>query len=151
VIGKNLRARATPIEGRLVVESNGGHAAVTVRVEVPTAPFPRGVLAGATTPRELAKKAKAAAKEAARLVDAGAAREWYETNGWTYPIRGAAARGLAGVQQFFEALGLVKPPSIVIGERRLPLLGKPGESLQYLLKVQAVQKKYVYVQARSTV
>ena len=40
VVGKNLRARATPIEGRLVVETNGGIALVMVRVEVPSISFP---------------------------------------------------------------------------------------------------------------
>ena len=151
VATKNLRASAKPIEGRLVVETNGGTALVLIRVEVPCQPFPLGVLAGATTPRELAKKAKASPKEAALLFDGGAVRQWYEANGWKYPIRGAAAPGLAGVQQFFETLGLAKPPRVVSGERSVQLIGEPGAALQHILHLQAVEKKYIFAEARSTV
>lgn len=152
VIGKNLRASPKPIDGRLVVETNAGIALVQVRIEVPTRPFPRGVLAGVLTPRDLARKAKASPKEAARLFESGAVRKWYEDNGWTYPIeKNQAAPGLGGVQQFFEALGLVKPPHIVIGERSVQLAGKPGETLQHVIRLHATEKKYVFAQARSTV
>jgi hypothetical protein len=151
VVGKNLRARATPIEGRLLVESNAGFALVMVRVEVPASPFPQGALAGATTPRELARKAKAAPKAAAALFESGAVRRWYESNGWDYPIRGPAARGLAAVQQYFEALGLVKPPRVTLSDRSVRLSAKPGSFVECTLHVQAAEKKYVFAQARATV
>jgi hypothetical protein len=151
VVAKNLRASAKPIDGRLVVESNGGHALVFVRVEVPSRPFPSGVLAGALTPRDLARLAKAKPREAAALFDKGAVRKWYEANGWTYPIQRRAARGLAGVQQFFEALGLTKPPLVALSPSTVELHGQPGETLQTTLNVHALEKKYVFAQARSTV
>jgi hypothetical protein len=151
VVGKNLRARATALEGRLLVETNVGHALVMVRVEVPSTPFPRGVLAGAVTPRDLAKLAKASPKEAAVQFETGAVRRWYEANGWSYPIRGPGASGLAAVQQFFEALGLAKPPRVTVGERSVNLSGEPGDEIRYTVPVQAVERKYVFVQARSTV
>src|SRR5262249_12621271 len=62
---QHLRAGNKPLEGHLVVESNGGQATITVRAEVPVKPFRDGVLAGATTPRHVAEKAKATPKEAA--------------------------------------------------------------------------------------
>lgn len=152
VVRKNLRAGPKPIDGRLVVETNAGLALVLVRIEVPNQPFPHGVLAGAATPRDLAKKAKASPKEAARLFESGAVRQWYEDNGWSYPIpKGQAAPGLASVQQFFEVLGLVKPPRVEISERSVALSGKPGEALQHTLHVHTPEKKYIFVQARSTV
>ena len=46
VRGQQLRAGVKPLEGRLVVESNGGTATVQVRCEVPVKPFGQGVLAG---------------------------------------------------------------------------------------------------------
>ena len=68
VRGKQLRAGNKPLEGRLVVESNGGTATVIVRAEVPVKPFPDGVLAGARSPRQIAEKAKAAAQGSRRPV-----------------------------------------------------------------------------------
>ena len=122
-----------------------------VRAEVPSWPFPRGVLAGALSPRDLAKKAKAAPRDAAILFETGVVRRWYETNGWTYPIKpGQDAPGLAGVQQFFEALGLAKPPRVVTDERSVQLSGGAGEALQHVLQLRAVERKFVFVQARST-
>jgi hypothetical protein len=151
IISRNLRASLKPIEGRLIVESNGGRAELVVRLELPCRPFPSGVLAGALTPRELAKKAHASPREALSLFDNGAVRQWYESNGWTYPIRGPVAKGLAGIQQFFESLGLTKAPRVLISTSSIHLLGKPGETLQYQLQVQAMEKKHLFAHARSTV
>src|SRR5262245_37231011 len=67
VHGQHLRAGARGLEGRIVLESNGGMATVTIRAEVPVKPFPQGVLAGAISPRQVAEKAKASPKEAAAL------------------------------------------------------------------------------------
>src|SRR5262249_31223991 len=50
VRGQHLRAGNKPLEGRLLVESNGGTTVVVVRAEVPVKPFPEGVLAGARSP-----------------------------------------------------------------------------------------------------
>ena len=71
VRGQQLRAGPKPLEGRLVIESNGGNVTVLVTAEVPAKPFTEGVLAGAKSPRQVAEKAKAAPKEAAVLP-----REW---------------------------------------------------------------------------
>lgn len=105
VIGKRLRAGSHPQEALLQIETNGGTAVVVVRVEAPAvAPFTDGVLAGAESPRQLAEKTRAAPREAAPLFENGAVAAWYEANGWTYPVRGPKATGVAGVQQFFECL-----------------------------------------------
>jgi hypothetical protein len=149
VAGKRLRAGDKPQEGRLVIESNGGTVTVVVRVEMPIQPFPEGVLAGARTPRQIAEKAKAAPKDAAILFEKGAVAAWYEANGWTYPVQGPASSGLGAVQQFFEALGLVTPPKVEISTQCVNLQGRPGETLEYSILVQAVEKRPVFAHAVS--
>ncbi len=133
----------------MVVESNGGSVSVTVRAEVPTMPFAQGVLAGATTPRQLAEKAKAAPREAAAFFENGTVQQWYQDNGWTYPVQGPNASGLGAVQQFFEALGLAKAPRVEMAESAIFLRGKPGEKLRHNLVVRSTEKRPVFAHARS--
>src|SRR5207247_1881855 len=109
-----------------ILETSGGTVAVPVHVRVPVKPFPEGSLAGAITPRQLAEKAKANTAAAAVLIESGAVARWYESNGWTYPVQGPAASGLAAVQQLFEALGLVKSPKVELSESSVSLNGEPG-------------------------
>jgi hypothetical protein len=149
VHGLRLRAGNKPLEGRLVVESNGGNFAVTIRLEVPVKPFPDGVLAGAKTPRQVAEKAKAHPKEAALLFEKGAVARWYVDNGWTYPVQGPAASGLGAVQQFFEALGLTPPPRVEISARAVTLSGSPGDTIKYTLTVSTAEKRPVYAHGSS--
>ena len=149
VIGRWLRAGPRPLEGRLEIRSSGGLATVLVRAEVPVEPFAEGVLAGAATPRQLARNAKAAPREAAALFESGAVRRWYEINGWDYPIHGPAASGLAAVQQFFEALGLTRPPTVEISEQTVLLRGEAGTRVEHVLRVQARENRAVYASAVS--
>src|SRR5262249_51804313 len=135
VRGKRLRAYAQSQKAEVEIESNGGNLIVEVTVTVPIQPFPEGVLAGATTPRQLASKAKVHPKEAAVLLENGAVARWYEANGWEYPVQGPTASGLAAVQQFFEMLGLVKPPKVELKESSVTLRGRPGERVEYSLTV----------------
>ena len=108
VRGQYLRAGNKPLEGHLVVESNGGTATIAIRADVPIKPYPDGVLAGALTPRQIAEKAKAQPKAAAPLFEKGAVAQWFKDNGWTYPVQGPSASGLGAVQQFFEAQRLIE-------------------------------------------
>jgi hypothetical protein len=149
VCGDRLRASPQALEGRLVVSSNGGSATVYIRADVPIKPFPEGVLGGAASPRQLARQAKAAPKEAAVLFENGKVAAWYKSNGWAYPIQGPAATGLGAVQQFFEALGLVVPPAVEISTESVNFLGNPGEPLEFTLEVRAKEKRPVYAHAVS--
>ncbi len=149
VKGASLRAGNKPLEGRLLVESNGGNTTITVRVEVPVKPFGEGVLAGAKSPRQIAEKAKAAPKDAAPLFEKGAVANWYKANGWTYPVQGPSAAGLGAVQQFFEALGLTAPPKVEINARQINFQGKVGERLRHVLEVKAQEKRPVFAHATS--
>ncbi len=149
VLGQRLRAGNQPLEGRLVVSSSGGSATVTVRASVPVKPFPCGVLAGATSPRQLAKQAKAAPRQAAQLFENGSVNVWYRDNGWTYPIPGPPATGLGAVQQFFEALGLTEPPPVTISTEAVSFIGSPGDRLDYTLEVRTPERRPVYAHAVS--
>ncbi|HKI37048.1 MAG TPA: hypothetical protein VKA46_34665 [Gemmataceae bacterium] len=144
VVGQRLRAGNKPLEGRLVIDSNGGSVAVVVRAEVPIRPFPDGVLKGAVTPRQIAEKSKAAPKDAAPFFENGAVAKWYKDNGWTYPVQGPAASGIGAVQQFFEALGLTPPPKVEVSTRAVNLMGAVGERVEYVLQVTTAEKRPVY-------
>lgn len=147
VHGKALRAGIKPLEGRLTIESNGGATTVIVRADVPVKPFPEGVLAGAISPRQIAEKAKVNARAAAPYFEKGAVAAWYESNGWTYPVQGPASSGLGAIQQFYEALGLVKAPVVEISETTLHLQGAPGARLEHVLQVRAQEKRPVFAHA----
>lgn len=149
VLGQNLRAGNKPLEAKLSIESNAGTQTVVVTASVPVKPFPTGVLAGAQTPRKIAEKAKAAPKEAAALFENGSVQQWYKDNGWTYPVQGPSASGLAAVQQFFEALGLTPPPRVQISVNSLALDGYAGGSLRSSLEVTTTEKRPIYAHASS--
>jgi hypothetical protein len=149
VVGKRLRAYTAPQKAEIAVESNGGNGIVAVRVTVPVKPFTEGVLSGATTPRELAAKAKAHRQEAAALLESGAVARWYEANGWPYPVQGPTASGIAAVQQFFEVLGLVKTPKVELSEPAITLRGKPGERLEYVLAALTQENRAVVAHGTS--
>jgi hypothetical protein len=146
-----LRANNQPSEGKLVISSSGGNAVISVRVEVPVVPFSEGPLAGATSPRQLATKAKADPKKAAPYFEKGAVAAWYENNGWSYPVQGPSSSGLGAVQQFFEALGLVTPPKVDINQRTVQLYGVPGAALHHVLVVQAAEARPVFAHASTFV
>lgn len=150
---KRVRAGNKPLEGKLVIESNGGDILVTVRAEVPIAPYPGdGVLAGARSPRQLAEKAKLKPKEAALLFENGDVAAWYKSNGWTYPVQGPAATGVGAVQQFFEALGLTPAPRVQISDRAVALQGSVGDNnLRHVLEIKTEEKKPVYAHGTSNV
>ena len=149
VVGDKLRAGNKPLVAHLSIDSNGGAATVTVRAEAPVKPFPEGVLGGAKSPRQVAEKAKANPKEAAALFEGGDVAAWYKSNGWTYPVQGPAASGLAAVQQFFEALGLTPAPKVAISVQSIALTGNPGEPLRYILEVKTEEKKPIYAHGTS--
>jgi hypothetical protein len=149
VKGKLLSASTKPLEGTLVVKSNGGTATIRVTATVPVKPFAEGVLAGAASPRDLAHKARAAPQAAAPLFENGAVARWYQANGWKYPVRTAAAGGLGGIQQFFEALGLLRPPAVHLNEAAVALTARPGEQAHSALTLYGAENRLVWAHAVS--
>ncbi|HVS39767.1 MAG TPA: hypothetical protein VMS17_29690, partial [Gemmataceae bacterium] len=148
VIGQRLRAGFRPPDGRLVVESNGGSAVVVVRVEAPAVvPFAHGVLAGADSPRRLAEKTRLAPREAAVFFENGDVAAWYALNGWTYPVQGPPASGVAALQQFYEAVGLAVPPRVEVDRLSVRLQGAPGTSLETAVVLQTYERRAVFAHA----
>lgn len=147
VRGAHLRAGAKPLEGRVVVHSNGGALTVTVRAEVPITPFAGGLFDGAVTPRQIAEKAKANTKEAVPYFENGAVAKWYTRNGWKYPVQGPTMPGMGGIQQFFEALGVAKAPKVDVTPKALALQGEVGQIVKACIEVTEVtngKRKVVY-------
>ena len=60
---------------------------------------------------------------------------WYADNGWTYPIFGPTASGVAAVQQLFEALGIVRAPTLALSDDAVDLRGAVGARIEYTLAV----------------
>ncbi len=149
VRGGNLRAKDQPLAAEIEVESNGGTARVGVRVEVPVKPFPPGLLGGARSPRQMAEKIRAKPREAAAFLEDGSVARWYRDNGWTYPIQVPTSTGLGAVQQFFEALGLSRPPRVAVHPEEIALQGGSGARLQQSLRVSTQEKRPVYAHALS--
>lgn len=147
VRGKYLRASNKPIAGKMVVDTNAGKIEVLVKAEIPVKPYPDGIFAGAKSPRQVAEKAKANPKEAAPLFENGTVAKWYKDNGWTYPVQGPAANGLAAVQQFFEALGLTPPPKVEISDKAITLRGDVGGRCSHTIEVKTQEKRPVYAHA----
>jgi hypothetical protein len=147
--GQHLRAASKPLEGRLVVESSGGTATIVFRADVPVTPYPGGLFDGAITPRQIAEKAKSQPKDAAPYFEHGDVARWFASNGWTYPVQGPAMAGTGAVQQFFEALGVARPPKVDVSTRPLEFSGEPGRRFDFQIEVTSPEKKVVYGWASS--
>lgn len=150
VRGKHLRAGTQGQVGEVSVESNGGARSIQVRIQVPATPFPDGVLKGAQSQRQLAEKIRANPPEAARLLENGSVARWYQCNGWTYPIPGPAATGLALVQQFFEALRLTIPPRVELRTSEVTLRGAAGGTTRGRVVLNTSEKRPIYALAQAS-
>jgi hypothetical protein len=145
VRGQHLRAGTKPLEGRLVIDSNGGEPiSVTFKADVPITPYAGGLFAGAVTPRQIADKAKAKPKDTAPHFENGDVARWYASNGWVYPVQGPIMPGVASIQQFFEALGVAKAPKVDFNPKVLDLAGGVGKTIQATIEVSTNEKKVIY-------
>ncbi len=144
VRGQHLRAGSKPLEGQLVVDSNGGTVTITVKTDVPITPYAGGLFAGATTPRQIAEKAKANPKDAAPAFESGEIAKWYASNGWPYPVQGPTMAGMGAIQQFFEALGVAKAPKVEFSPKSLDLQGAVGKTVEASIEITTAERKVVY-------
>jgi hypothetical protein len=134
---------------RLTVITNGGIAEVPIRLDVSAVPFPRPPFTGVATPRELAERMRAQPKAAVPLLESGDVARWFAANGWSYPVVGSTAKGVAAVQQFFEGMGLSKPPPLQLSESQVHLQCQPPEVARGQVTLATSVKKWVYAQAES--
>jgi hypothetical protein len=136
---------------KLTVISNGGVVEVPVRLDLTVNPFPHGPFQGAASTREIAERMKAQPKAAAPLLESGAIARWFASNGWTYPVQGETAKGVAAVQQFFEGMGLSKPPPVHLSEQDVHVRCHYPETVGRQVVLRTEAKKWVYAHVRSTV
>lgn len=129
---------------KLTVVTNGGVVEVPVRMDLAAHPFPKAPFQGARTPRELAEKMRTQPKPAVPMLESGEIAKWFAANGWNYPIRGAPAKGVAGVQQFFESMGLSKPPSVQLSQNEVRVNCTSSAAARAQVMLQTPAKKWVY-------
>jgi hypothetical protein len=136
---------------KLTVITNGGIAEVPVRLDLTAVPFPKPPFQGAGSPRALAERMRTNPKQAVPMLESGEVARWFSLNGWTYPVAGTPARGVAAVQQFFECLGLSKPPPLQLSDEEVRFLCVPPEVVRGAVTVRTSARKWVYAQADSDV
>jgi hypothetical protein len=136
---------------KLTVISNGGIVEVPVRVDVAAHPFPRAPFQGVSSPREMAEIMRSQPKAAVPLLESGEIGRWFAQNGWTYPVQGVTARGVAAVQQFFEGMGLSKPPTVQVAESDLLVRCQHPEKVSQQVVLRTAAKKWVYAHVESDV
>jgi hypothetical protein len=76
---------------------------------------------------------------------------WFETNKWGYPVQGRTAPGMAAVQQFFECMGLAKPPRVQLSESETRFTCIHPETISGKVVLHSPEKKWVYGHADSDV
>jgi hypothetical protein len=135
--------------GKLTAVTNGGIAEVPLRLNVVAVPFARPPFHGATSPRGMAERMRTSPKQAVPLLENGEVQRWFEANGWKYPVAGTPARGVGGVQQFFECLGLSKPPPVMLSETELRFQVTAPEVTRGQVALRTATKKWVYAQVSS--
>jgi hypothetical protein len=140
---RNLPAGQT-YGGKLTVITNGGVVEVPARVDLAAHPFPKGPFQGARAPREMAERMRSNPKGASTLLEGGELAKWFSSNGWKYPVAGPLAKGVAGVQQFFEAMGLAKPPTVQLSQQDLRVVCRDGQPVRGQLALRTPAKKWVY-------
>jgi hypothetical protein len=137
--------------GKLTVITNGGIVEVPVRLDVTAHPFPRPPFQGIGSPREMAEQMKIQPKQAVPLLESGDIARWFAANGWTYPVQGPTAKGVAAVQQFFEGMGLSRPPVVAPVEPEMRFVCVPPEVAPGQVVLRSAARKWVYAQADSDV
>ncbi len=135
--------------GKLTVVTNGGIVEVPVGFDVVAQPFPKLPFQGARTPRELAEKMRLQPKSAGPILEGNEVPRWFAANGWKYPVFGTPAKGVAGVQQFFEAMGLSKPPPLKLSQSEVRFSVPYAQSLKFQVSLQTAARKWVYAQVTS--
>ncbi len=134
---------------RLTVVTNGGVVEVPLRMDLSAQPFAKAPFQGVRTQRELAEKMRGAPKAAVPILESGEVQRWFALNGWTYPISGAPIKGVASVQQFFEGMGVSKPPAVHLSKNEMRFTCKYRETVKGQVTLQTPSKKWVYAQVIS--
>jgi hypothetical protein len=142
-------AAGQPYGARLTVVTNGGIVEVPARLDVAAHGFTKPPFQGVKSARELAERMRGQPKAAVPLLESGEIGRWFEANGWNYPVRGVSAKGVAGVQQFFEAMGLSKPPVVHLSQTEAQHTCTYPETVRGQVVLQTAARKWVYASVES--
>ena len=134
---------------KLTVVTNGGVVEVPIRMDLVAQSFPKAPFQSVRTQRELAEKMRLQPKVAVPILESGEVQRWFALNGWTYPVVGTPVKGVAGVQQFFEGMGVSKPPPLQLSKNEFRFTCKYKETLKGQVTLQTAAKKWVYAQVTS--
>ncbi len=129
---------------KLTVITNGGVVEVMARMDLVAHPFAKQPFQGARTPREMAERMRKFPKPAVPMLENGEISQWFTDNGWNFPVQGTKAKGVAGVQQFFETMGLSKPPVVELARTEMRVSCSYYETVRSQLALQTTAKKWVY-------
>ena len=136
--------------GQLMVVTSGGVAEVPVRLRVGRQAVSEGpVSGGAHAARIGGKDARTHPKHAGPMLEAGDIERWFAANNWDYPVQGPIAKGVAGVQQFFEAMGLSRPPKLQLSQKELRFTTHYPDTVRFQVAMQTSSRKWVYGQVSS--
>ncbi len=135
--------------GRLTLITNGGAVEAPITLDLAPTPFARAPLHGATSPRELAAKMKDHPKEVVPLLEDGEVERWFQLNGWSYPVQGPRAGGVAAVQQFFEGMGLSRPPQVDVSKPEFAFACFGGQVQTGHVFLQTPAKKWLHARVES--
>ncbi len=149
----DTRTLAAPAiySARLTVITNGGVAEVPVRLDLGATPFALPPFKGASSPNDMAKRMLTNPKAAVPLLENGEIQKWFTANGWAFPSMGIPTSGIAAVQQFFEGMGLSKPPPLQLSENEVRCFCVPPEVMPREVILFTDTKKWVYGQADTDV
>jgi hypothetical protein len=130
--------------GQLTLVTNGGAVEVPVVMKLAAYPFPHPPLQGAVNPRDLASRMRDHPKLVEPLFESGEIQRWFQRNGWVYPVHGASVAGVARVQQFFEGLGLSKPPKVLLSHDELILKCHTNQAVKAEITMLTAARKWIY-------
>jgi hypothetical protein len=151
VVDTRTLAAPASYSARLTVITNGGVTEVPIRLDLGATPFAIAPFKGASTPREMAERMRANPKGAVPLLENGEIQKWFTANGWAFPSMGVPTRGIAAVQQFFEGMGLSKPPALHLTETEVNCLCVFPEVVPRQVILFTQSKKWVYAVADTDV
>jgi hypothetical protein len=90
-------------------------------------------------------------KPAIPLLENGTITRWFTANGWAYPVVGPTAPGMAAVQQFFEGLGLAKPPRLQLDDTTARFSCLRGEVVSGRASLSTSDRKWIFAHISSEV
>jgi hypothetical protein len=145
ISGESIRRSGRKLTGSLLIKTESSEFTIQLMAREPDViPFDGDIFHGAVSPRNIAEKAIKKPREAAPLFLSGAVAKWYESNGWSYPVTGPTAPGMASVQQFFEANGFAPAPKVEVEPGSILIRVAPGESATKTIIFKTAEKRHVF-------